>query len=240
MSLFQKKYKNKCVLVISDMHVPYQHRDTVKFLEAVKKKYNPDRVISIGDEVDKHALSFHDSDPDLPSAGDELRLAIKALQPIYKLFPRMDIISSNHGDMVYRKAKHHGIPKAYLQSYGEVLQAPIGWKWHNDLTITLSNKTQCYFHHGLSSNILKVVKEYSLNVVHGHYHNSAGVHYASTPEKLLWGLQVGCLIDDNSLAFAYNKTTLGRPMIGVGIIENGLPRWLPMIVKNGKWTGVLP
>ena len=50
----------------------------------LKKKYKPDKVIHIGDEVDKHAMSFHDSDPDLPSAGDELRMSlplIKELEP---------------------------------------------------------------------------------------------------------------------------------------------------------------
>lgn len=235
-----KRRKNHRVLVISDLHAPYMHQDTVAFLRAIKKKYKPDRIISVGDEADKHALSFHDSDPDLPSAGDELTEAIDSLKPIYKLFPQADIISSNHGDMVYRKAKHHGIPKAYLQSYGEVLQAPKGWKWHNDLTIRLSNNTDCYFHHGLSSNILKVVREYSICVVQGHYHNSAGVQYASTPEKLLWGLQVGCSIDDKSLAFEYNKTTLGRPLIGHAVIIDGLPRWLPMVIKKGRWDGTVP
>ena len=32
-------------------------------------------VVNIGDEIDCHAISMHDSNPDLPSAGDELELA---------------------------------------------------------------------------------------------------------------------------------------------------------------------
>lgn len=232
--------KNKSVLVISDMHAPYTHPDNIKFLKAIKDKYKPDHVVCIGDEVDKHALSYHESDPDLMSAGDELEAAIAYMQPIYKLFPRVDVLSSNHGDLGYRKARTAGIPKAYIRDYQEVLQAPAGWQWHDSLLLTMSDGNEVYFHHGLSSNILKVVREYSINVVQGHYHNSAGVHYASTPNKLLWGLQVGCSIDDKSLAFAYNKNTLGRPMIGHAIILNGHPRWLPMILsRKGKWTGEL-
>ncbi len=233
-----KRYINKNILVISDMHQPFSHPDTLKFLKAVKARYKPDRVICIGDEVDMHNMSFHESDPDLMSAGDELKEAIKSLLPYYKIFPEMEIVDSNHGSLAFRKAFASGIPKAYLRTYGEVLRAPRGWRWHTDLTLTMSDGNQVYFHHGLSSNILKVVKEYSINVVQGHYHNSAGVVYASTPDKLLWGLQVGCLIDDKSLAFAYNKTTLGRPLIGVGLIIDGQPRWIPLIKnKNGRWNG---
>jgi len=63
--------KNKVyssVLIVSDLHTPYNHVDSVKFLAAIKKKYDPfDKVILSGDEVDYHALSFHDHDPDLSS-----------------------------------------------------------------------------------------------------------------------------------------------------------------------------
>ena len=67
---------NKSILVISDTHIPYHHKDLIPFLAAIKKFYKPDRVVHIGDELDKHALSFHDSDPDLPSAGDELKISL--------------------------------------------------------------------------------------------------------------------------------------------------------------------
>jgi hypothetical protein len=101
--------KNARILVISDMHHPYSHPDTTAFLAAIKKEYEPTRVICIGDEVDHHAMSFHDSDPDLYSAGDELKASIKALKPLYTLFPVMDLVDSNHGSMAYRKGKHHGV-----------------------------------------------------------------------------------------------------------------------------------
>ena len=35
---------------------------------------------------------------------------------------------------------------------------------------------------------------------------------------------VGCLIDDASLAFAYNKNTLKRPIISCGAILDGQPK----------------
>ena len=55
----------KCILVISDLHLPYHKKDAFNFLRAIKKKYSIDYVVNIGDELDAHALSFHDTDPDL-------------------------------------------------------------------------------------------------------------------------------------------------------------------------------
>ena len=63
------------VLVISDLHIPYHHKDSFKFLEEVKKQFRPDTVINIGDLLDFHAISFHEHNPDLPSIGDELTVA---------------------------------------------------------------------------------------------------------------------------------------------------------------------
>jgi predicted phosphodiesterase len=235
-----KKSKNERVLVISDMHIPYSHQDLIPFLTEVKRMYNPDKVVCIGDELDKHSLSFHDSDPDLPSAGDELLEAIDMLQPIYKMFPEMDLVDSNHGSMVYRKGKHHGIPRKYLRSYGEVIDAPKGWVWHNDLKLTMSDGQRVYFHHGLASDGQKVAQRLGINFIQGHFHNSFEIKYTGTPDKLLWNMTIGCLIDDKALAFAYNKTTLGRPLIGLGIILDGQPLLIPMILdKNGRWIGEL-
>jgi len=113
----------KSVLIISDTHIPYSVPELLPFLKQLKKKYkNFDKVIHIGDEVDKHAMSFHDSDPDLPSAGDELKISLPMIKELEKLFPQMDLMDSNHGSLVYRRALKHGIPKAYIRKYNEFLQ----------------------------------------------------------------------------------------------------------------------
>jgi hypothetical protein len=222
------------------MHIPYNHPDLVPFLKAVKKKYKPDKVICIGDEIDAHAMSFHDSDPDLMSAGDELEAAIKMLQPIYKLFPVVSLVDSNHGSMAYRKGKHHGIARKYLKDYGDVLNSPKGWKWFNDITIKLSDGSKCFFTHGLSANGIKLAQSRGLSVVQGHYHSIFRIDYTSTPEKLSWSIQVGCLIDDKALAFEYNKVTAARPIIGLGMIIEGQPLLVPMILNSkGRWVGKL-
>ncbi|MDX1471731.1 MAG: metallophosphoesterase, partial [Flavobacteriaceae bacterium] len=87
--------KNKSILVISDTHFPYQHPSCIEYLKEVKRVYKPDRVVHIGDEIDGHAISFHSHDPDLLSPSDEFQLAIERLQPLYSLFPKVDVIESN-------------------------------------------------------------------------------------------------------------------------------------------------
>lgn len=238
---YTKVHRNVCndrVLIISDMHIPYHHKDTLAFLQYLKEKYKPTRVICMGDELDKHALSYHDSDPDLPSAGDELRKSIPVIQEIKKVFPVMDILESNHGSLVWRKAKTHGVPRHYLKSYNEVLGVDDNWQWHFDLTIELPTGNKCYFHHGKSADVTKLSQQMGMCAVQGHYHNNFKITYWGNPYGLFWGLQVGCLIDDSSYAFSYNNVNIQRPVIGTGLIINGQPVLEPMIIdKNGDWIG---
>lgn len=197
--------------------------------------------VTVSGNCDAHAMSFHDSDPDLPSAGDELKAAIRHLKPLYKLFPEADIIDSNHGSMVYRKGKHHGIPRKYLRDYNDILEAPAGWRWSPELILKVPGGNQVYFHHGLSKDVMKVVQLRGMCVVQGHYHTEFKVGYIGNPNHLLWGLQIGCSIDSKALAFEYDKTNLGRPVIGHAIILNGIPHLLPMILnKRHRWVGVVP
>lgn len=229
---------NSRILLISDMHIPYHHQDTIAFLTHLKAKYNPTRVICLGDELDKHALSYHDSDPDLPSAGDELKKSLPVIQELFKLFPNMDIIESNHGSLVWRKAKTFGIPKHYIRSYNDVLGVNGGWKWSFDLTVTLPNGQKCYIHHGKTSNVIQLSQQMGMCAVQGHYHESFKIDYWGNPTGLYWGMQAGCLIDDDALAFNYNNVNIKRPIIGTGLIIDSMPVLEPMVLDaNGKWVG---
>lgn len=230
----------KSILVISDTHFPYQHPDTVAFLRAIKRKYNPDKVVHIGDEIDGHSLSFHTHDPDLFAPKDELKKAIQMLRPLYKLFPEVDLVESNHGSLVYRRAKVAGLPIDVFKRYGEIIEAPQGWRWHFDLTLTMSNGQEVYFCHGKTSSPGRLSQQYGMCTVQGHYHEKMEIIYHANPTGLYWDLRVGCLIHDKSLAFAYNKTNLKRPIIGTGIILNGQPKLIPMVLnRGGRWVGKL-
>lgn len=229
--------KNSIILVIPDLHIPFHHKDSLKFLMAVKKKYKPDRVVCLGDEVDYHCISFHDNDPDIQfSPSSELEKSIWYLQDFYEQFPDVDVIDSNHGSLVYRKAKHHGIPRRVFRSYNEILEAPNTWKWHEDLTLKMSNGQKVYFHHGHSKNVLRNSQQKSMCYVQGHHHGTFDVQYWANSESLFWGVTSGCLIDRKEFAFNYARTNLPKPLLGCTMILNGYPILIPMILnKRNKW-----
>lgn len=232
------EHDNSRILLISDLHIPYHHQDAVEFLVHLKEKYNPTRIICLGDEVDGHALSFHDNDPDLPSAGDEIRQALPVIADLFKIFPQMDILESNHGSLVWRKAKVFGIPKHYIKSYNEVLGVDSGWKWSFDLTVDLPNGQKCYMHHGKTSNIIQLSQQMGMCASQGHYHETFKIDYWGNSTGLYWGMQCGCLIDDNKLAFNYNNVNIKRPIIGTGLIIDSMPVLEPMrLDSNGRWIG---
>jgi hypothetical protein len=218
-----RKVDNSRILFISDQHIPYHHPNLIDFLYLLKQRYEPTRIINLGDELDKHALSYHDSDPDLDSAGTELQKSLPVIAEMHDLFPQMDLIESNHGSLVWRKAKTHGISRAYIKSYNDVLQVGSGWVWHPDLTLKLPDGQDVYVHHGKSPQALRTAQLMGMSHVSGHYHESFGIQYWSTPTKLLWGMNTGCLIDRKSLAFNYNNVNIKRPVIGTGLIIDGKP-----------------
>jgi len=64
------------------------------------------------------------------------------------------------------------------------------------------------------------------------------VVFQGNGERLNFGMTIGCLIDDGSMAFHYNKVFAKRPIIGCGMIIDSQPILQPMVLKsNGRWNG---
>lgn len=227
------------VLAISDTQFPFEHEDTFKFLESVKKTYKPDIVVHVGDECDFHALGDWDHDPDGMSAGDELKEALKKMQLLYKMFPKVYVCTSNHTARPFRKAFKHGIPKAFLKEYHEFLDAPKGWKWADSWEFD-----GVIYEHGEGQSgkdgAINAAKGNMASTVIGHIHSFAGIQWLANDKHLIFGFNVGCLIDRHKYAFAYGKKLKNKPILGVGIIEDAIPTYIPMILnKNGRWVGKL-
>ena len=228
---------HKKILVISDMHLPYQHKDSIKFLKEIKKEFRPDKIVNIGDLLDFHAISMHDSNPDLYSAGMELDKAKEYIKVLEDIFPEVIEVDSNHSSLVYRRALKYGMSKQFLKPYGEFLGTR-KWKWIDDLTLTMSNGQRCFFTHGRSADVLKVSQTMGMNCVQGHYHTKFLISYWANPDNLFFAMNVGCLINQKSMAFSYAKNFKTRFILGCGIILNGIPRLLPMVInKKGDWIG---
>ncbi len=234
---------NSRILIIPDQHAPYHHVDALDFLAAVAAKIRPTRVVNLGDETDGHALSMHDSDPNLDSAGVELMKARKFIGALERMFPVMDVCHSNHGSLVYRRAFKSGIPTEYIKSYREILfphGEGKGWDWKDKHRITLPNGEDVIFQHQSAGDTLNNAAHERASIVEGHEHGKFEIQYRSSTTALYWSLISGCLIDPKALAFAYGKLFPKKPLLGCSVIIDSIPRLIPMeLDDNGRWTGNL-
>ncbi len=232
----------RSIVVMPDLHAPYHHAQALDFMTLVRDTFQPDLVINLGDEADKHAMSFHDSDPNLASAGDELERTIPVMKALHKIFPNMLLCDSNHGSMHYRKAKAHGMPVQYLKDYRDILLPNVrsqGWQWAENWRVR-TPMGDVMFKHQPSGPILTDAAHNLCNEVVGHHHGKFLIEYAASSARLYWGMYAGCLIDKDSLAFAYGKHTLYKPILGCAVIINGVPTLIPMLLdRDGKWVGHL-
>ena len=149
----------KRILVISDMHIPYQHKDSLNFLREIKKQFKPDFIVNIGDLLDFHAINMHTHDPDLYSPGHELNASKVIVKELEFIFPKMIEVDSNHSSLVYRRAVKFGMSRQFLKDYGDFLGTK-KWKWIDDLTLKMSNGKKCFFTHGRSAACFKSISNY--------------------------------------------------------------------------------
>lgn len=226
---------NRVILVIPDLQVPYEHRDALDFISEMAEAYAPTDIVCIGDEVDQHCLGRFDTDPEAPGAGDERKQAIRRLKKWYREFPDVRVCTSNHMGRLYKKAFHAGIPEQYLRPIGDWYEAPDGWEWQDRWELDGIN-----FEHGDAQGGMYAARNLAISrmqsTVIGHHHSHGCVNYMSTNKKMIFGMNVGCLIDYHSLAFKYAKGSKFLPTLGCGIISYGVPQFVPMILKgNHRW-----
>jgi len=197
----------------------------------------------MGDEVDGHTINFYDDEPDLPySSSSELDAGIDHLhRNIVSLFPKALCIDSNHGSLVFRRGRKSKLSRRVFREWGDILEIP-GWQWHNKLRVTTTGGDPFIFVHGRSAVSGKYSRSIAMNTVEGHYHTKREVFsWKGDLNRDKFGVKTGCMIDNKSLAFFYNKVNVDDVLLGHVIITNGLPRNLAMIVdKHDRWTGIVP
>lgn len=228
------------IMVVGDLHAPYTHQDAIAFLRHVRDNYQPDMVVQVGDETDGHAISFHDSDPNLDSAGVELEKAKLVLEQVHELFPNLLVCDSNHGSLIYRRAKTHGLPVQFIKKYRDILFPEHGapaWSWA-DAWVLNTPLGPVRFQHQVSGDFMLNASHERTSLVLGHEHGRFEVQYAASSTALYFGAYAGCLIDSKSLAFAYGKLHRKKPILGCMVITDGSPQLIPMLLNSdGRWVG---
>lgn len=213
------------ILIIGDIHAPFNLKEYLRFCRIQQEKFKCGRVIFIGDLIDNHYSSYHETNPDGLSAGDELDLAISEIQEYYKVFPNADVVIGNHDRLVYRKAFSSGVSKRWIKEYKEVLNTP-NWNFVENIEIYGVN-----INHGEGGTARIKMKKELQSQVQGHLHSELYAEFLVGKNFRIFGLQVGCGIDFKSYAMEYGKN-FKKPAIGCGVLLNKgtLPIPIPMLL----------
>ena len=216
--LFLKKNyrakKGNRVLVIGDLHEPFCLDGYLQFCKEIYVKYQCNKVVFIGDVIDNHYSSYHETDVDGLSGGQELELAIEKLAEWYEAFPNADVTIGNHDRLIMRKAQTGAVPKAWIKSYKEVLGVE-GWNFTERVIID-----GVQYIHGEAGTAKAKCRADMMSTVQGHLHTQAYTEWFVGANFRIFGMQVGCGIDHESYAMAYAKSGK-KPAIGCGVIIDG-------------------
>tara|TARA_R110002050_G_C8770249_1_gene500356 strand:+ start:92 stop:844 length:753 start_codon:yes stop_codon:yes gene_type:complete len=209
------KAEKSRVLVIGDVHLPFERADYLQFCKDTYKKYDCNRVVFIGDIIDSHFASFHDTDPDGMGGGAELELCIERVKDWYEAFPKAEICVGNHDAIIMRKAFASGVPKVWIKDFNDVLGTP-DWQWVTDTYIDGVR----YVHGHKSSKARTATKRDMQSTVTGHYHTDFYIDYNFGMNHNTFAMAVGCGIDDSQYAFAYAAGGK-KNAIGCGVVLDG-------------------
>ena len=211
----------KRVLVIGDLHLPFTLAGYLEHCKKIYKKYNCDTVVFIGDILDLHFTSYHETSTDGYGATEEHDLSVKMIKQWYKAFPKAHVTIGNHDALIYRKAMSAGISKRWIQDFSQVLGTP-GWKWVTDVIID-----DVLYTHG-TTNAYTKAKQNLMSTVQGHLHSQAGIQFYVGAKTRIFGFQVGCGVDMKSYAMEYGRN-FPKPVISCGVVINGLDPYLEVM-----------
>lgn len=209
------------VLAIGDIHAPATWEHYLERCREVKKEWDCGTVVCLGDIIDHHCISHHARHPEYTSAQEEYKKAMSIVRQWHKAFPDMTITVGNHDDRVQRICGDAGVPKVYLRSFNE-LYGTASWNWVSEFMF--DGVLYVHGHKGGGGGIapaLNQAKARMCSVVMGHYHSVAGINWAVGPTHKVFGMNVGCGIDHDSLAFAYDSGTTKMPVLSCGVVLNG-------------------
>ena len=217
------------ILIIGDTHFPFTRQGYLEHCFDMAVKYDCGKIVHIGDVIDNHYSSYHETDPDGFSAGQELERVICMASDWKKVFPSVDVTIGNHDTIVMRKAFSSGLSKQWIKDFNEVLELQ-GWIFHTNLNIH-----GVHFTHGTGTGggrnaAMNRAMQLRTPCVQGHFHTTSGIEWNVSKKDRIFGLQVGCGVDDEAYAFAYAKDNPKKFIISCAVIldKGKIPIVLPM------------
>lgn len=209
-NLYAIKLYDRRVLVIGDLHAPFTLEGYLEHCIDMYTKWDCDTVVFIGDIVDHHYSSYHETDANALGGGDELQKAIEMLKPWHDAFPNAYVTIGNHDLIISRRATTSNIPRQWVRQYKDVLETP-GWVFVESLEID-----DVMYTHG-SSTAKTVARNDLQSIVQGHLHSQAYIEYFVGTNRKIFAFQIGCGVDKDTYAMAYGKK-FKKPIISCGVV----------------------
>ncbi len=201
------------VLIIGDLHEPFCLNKYLDFCIEQYNHFNCNQVVFIGDVIDNHYSSYHETSADGMGGADELELAIKRISRWYDVFPNARVIIGNHDRLIMRKAQTSAIPSKWIKSYKEVLNVP-NWNFMERF-----EQDNVQYLHGEGGTARTKCRADMMNTVQGHLHTQSYIEHYVGQNFRVFGMQVGCGINHESYAMAYAKAGK-KPAIGCSVVLN--------------------
>jgi hypothetical protein len=82
---------------------------------------------------------------------------------------------------------------------------------------------------------IKNAKEIFQNYVQGHTHTQMGVNWHVNDSFAVWGMNVGCGVDDDTLAMDYAKSYNNRSALGCGVVLEGKHPYIEALMLENKY-----
>jgi hypothetical protein len=194
------------ILAVSDLQVPYHHKRAVAALTKFVHAWRPDRVVSVGDEIDMPQVSSWSRGTAGEYAG-KLHKDRDATLRVLEGLRVNDVMRSNHSDRLMSYVRKFGPALAdepELQLVKYMKYDEIGVTYHKQMWEFTPGWLLAHGDEGgLSSEpgktALKLAQRVGMSVCCGHTHR-AGIQpytYAHSGKhvRTVFGMEVGCLME---------------------------------------------
>jgi len=235
------------IVVVSDLQIPYHDPRAVYNLIDFIKRYKPDRVVSIGDEIDLPQVSKWEKGrmgEYAGTIGKDRDATVKILEQLRVT----DVIRSNHTDRLFNYIASYapglyGIPELQLENFLRLPELGITY-WRKPMPIA-PNWVAVHGDHGRISQVagqtaLKQALQHGKSLVCGHTHrlglSSVTEASGGIVGRIVTGLEVGNLMDFKKAHYTHGSANWQQ---GFGLLyvdgRNVTPVAVP-VAKDGSFV----
>lgn len=188
----------KKILVIPDIHFPYEDKPAINCVLSSIKQYKPDEIVLLGDLVDFYKVSHYvKTDSRALSVQEECDIAHSFLSILRKICPgKITLIEGNHENRLIKFLSSRSPELSDIR--GLTLKSLLRL---DELKINLIKYNHDYILHGIhfihgtaagKTATRSCIAKYGTNTIQGHTHRVSSV-YTTYKDRIISAHEIGCL-----------------------------------------------